>query len=155
MIFNPMKGTRGCHGYPVSSIANVKVEKDGNRLAVMLQNGISYRYDYAGSEAVWGESGLYPEEWQTKILEITNPPPPRIQEAQLRSTSEDPVTILKIRFAKGEITKKQYEKMKTTLLTFRTPVTKEELLRSAVKALEQGDKELAKKFMDQAQSMHD
>ncbi len=36
------------------------------------------------------------------------------------------------------------------------PLTKEELIRSAMKALDQGDKELAKKFMDQAESMrHD
>jgi uncharacterized protein HemY len=35
------------------------------------------------------------------------------------------------------------------------PLTKEELLRSAVKALDQGDKELAKKLMDQAESMRD
>jgi hypothetical protein len=35
------------------------------------------------------------------------------------------------------------------------PSTKEELLRSALKALDQGDKERAKKFMDQAESMRD
>ncbi len=34
-----------------------------------------------------------------------------------------------------------------------TPLTKEELLRSSMKALEQGDKELAKKFMEQAESI--
>lgn len=33
------------------------------------------------------------------------------------------------------------------------PLTKEELVRSAMKALEQGDKELAKKFMEQAESI--
>ncbi len=34
-----------------------------------------------------------------------------------------------------------------------TPLTKEELIRSAMKALDQGDKELAKRFMDQAESI--
>ena len=35
------------------------------------------------------------------------------------------------------------------------PLTKEELVRSAMKALDQGDKELSKKFMDQAESMRE
>lgn len=108
MIFNPMKGTKGSHEYPVSSISNVKVEKDGNRMIIELQEGTRYAYDYAGGVAVWGTSGFYPEEWQSKIMEIKNPP--KIQ-AQRSSTSEDPVAILKVRFAKGEITKEQYEEM--------------------------------------------
>jgi len=35
------------------------------------------------------------------------------------------------------------------------PLTREDLLRSAMKALDQGDKELAKRFMDQAESIRD
>jgi len=40
-----------------------------------------------------------------------------LKQAERKTPKEDPLTILKLRYVKGEITKKQYEEMKTTLQT--------------------------------------
>jgi hypothetical protein len=111
VIFDPMNGSKGRHDYLVSSISNVSARRGGKGMTVELQDGRWYAYDYAGGEAVWDEPGLDAEEWQQRIMEIKNMPPPRIQEVHQGSSPEDPVAILKVRFAKGEITKKQYEEM--------------------------------------------
>jgi TM2 domain-containing membrane protein YozV len=105
VVFEPMSGTAGQHGYLVSSITSVESENDGRRMIMKVDSGDSYKYEYAGDEAVWGDPGLHAEEWQSAIANIKNPPPP----TRGPISAEDPVNILKVRLAKGEITKEQYE----------------------------------------------
>jgi len=70
LIFVPMDEARSRHDYPLSSVSNISVEKDGRMLVVELQKGQLHQYAYAGGDEVWGVSGLDAEEWQSKIMEI-------------------------------------------------------------------------------------
>lgn len=96
---------------PYSQINNVKLEKGVFTSKVIIKSG-NFNTDQQGViDAI-------PKDKAAKIVATINEGIRRAQNQTadvVSSSSDDPLTILKKRFAKGEITEIEYENMKRTL----------------------------------------
>lgn len=98
---------------PYSQINNVKLEKGVFTSKVMISSG-----NFNSDEQ--GYIDAIPKEKAAKIVAIINEGIRKSQThitevIQPKAVDDDPLTILKRRFAKGEITKEEYEDMKKSL----------------------------------------
>lgn len=99
---------------PYSQINNVKLKKGAFTSEITIESG-QFKDDNQGFIPA------IPKEKAAKIIGIINEYVRQAQhhpvfvENEKKDNSDDPMTILKKRFAKGEITKEEFEDMKKTL----------------------------------------
>lgn len=98
---------------PYTQINNVKLENGVFTSKVIISSGYFNNDQQGFIDAI-------PKEKAAKIVAIVNEGIRRSQThttevIQPKSTDNDPLTILKRRYAKGEITKEQFEEMRETL----------------------------------------
>lgn len=109
IIRNPsMAGLRSeTNSIPYSQVNNVKLEKGVFTSKVKISSGYFNKDKEGYIDAI-------PKEKAARIVAVINE---GIRNAQFQTTqtgqnTQDPLTILKIRLAKGEITKKEYDELK-------------------------------------------